>query len=98
MDRINTAKAKQLYEALDSSDGFYRGRVVPRDRSKMNVVFNLAHKDLEDRFVAEAEAAGFSGLTGHRSIGGRRASLYNGLELSAVEKLIDFMRDFKSKH
>lgn len=98
MDKINTAKANLLYQALDSSDGFYRGRAALRDRSRMNVVFNLASREIENQFVKEAEATGFSGLAGHRSIGGLRASLYNGLELSAVETLVDFMADFKSRH
>lgn len=98
MDDINTAKATLLYRSLDGSDGFYRGRAARRDRSRMNVVFNLASAALEHRFIEEAESAGFSGLAGHRSIGGLRASLYNGLELSAVERLVDFMADFRARH
>lgn len=98
MDAINTAKASLLYQALDRSDGFYRGRAAVRDRSRMNVAFNLANEDLERRFLAEAEAVGFSGLAGHRSIGGLRASLYNGLELPAVESLVDFMDRFSARH
>ncbi len=49
---------------------------------------------MEKRFLAEAEAAGFSGLAGHRSTGGVRASIYNGLTLAAVEQLVGFMEDF----
>lgn len=97
MDRINAEKSALLYRVLDASDGFFRGRAAPADRSKMNVVFNLRNEQQEKEFIAAALAAGFSGLAGHRSIGGIRASLYNGLELSAVEKLANFMTDFQSR-
>ena len=96
MDALNTQKAILLYEALDSSDGFYQGYVRSDDRSKMNVAFNLPSPDLEQRFLAASRQAGFSGLEGHRSIGGLRASLYNGLQLSAVEELVTFMKCFRS--
>jgi len=94
MDEINRSKAELLYRLLDSIDGFYRGRADVQDRSLMNVAFNLANPDLECRFLAEALAAGFSGLAGHRAIGGIRASIYNALTLSAVEELAGFMDDF----
>lgn len=95
MDRLNTAKADRLYAALDASDGFYRPRAALADRSKMNVVFNLDSPAREAGFLAAATAAGFSGLAGHRSLGGVRASLYNGLQLSAVDELVDFMDRFR---
>lgn len=63
----------------------------------MNVTFNLPTQEMEKHFLAEALAAGFTGLSGHRSTGGVRASIYNGLTLQAVEKLVDFMEDFQSK-
>jgi len=97
MDEINQRKAALLYRLLDASDGFYRGRADVRDRSLMNVAFNLANSDLEQRFLAEALAAGFSGLAGHRAIGGIRASIYNALTLSAVEELAGFMDDFQRR-
>jgi len=98
MDAINTRKAATLYQALDDSQGFYTGRAARIDRSKMNVAFNLATPALEAEFATTALAAGFSGLTGHRSIGGIRASLYNGLQLPAVEELANFMADFRARH
>ena len=98
MDAINTRKADLLYRALDGSDDFYRGWAAREDRSKMNVTFNLRTRELETRFIAAALDAGFSGLGGHRSLGGIRASLYNGLQLSAVEKLVDFMEAFRRRH
>lgn len=95
MGRINAAKAARLYAAIDGSDGFYRPWAARADRSCMNVAFNLATPALEARFLHEAAAAGFSGLEGHRSIGGLRASLYNGLTLEAVERLVAFMEAFR---
>ena len=97
MAEINRSKADLLYRILDGSDGFYRGKAEPRDRSEMNVSFNLASQEGERRFLAQSQAAGFCGLSGHRSIGGLRASIYNGLTLEAVEKLADFMEDFRRR-
>ncbi|MFZ2854212.1 MAG: phosphoserine transaminase [Rhodocyclaceae bacterium] len=97
MGEINRQKATLLYRLLDGSDGFYRGRAVAKDRSLMNVAFNLDSPERERQFLAEAEAAGFSGLSGHRAIGGIRASIYNALTLPAVEKLLGFMADFQQK-
>lgn len=97
MAGINRNKAELLYGLLDSSDGYYRGRAEAKDRSLMNVAFNLANPELEKRFLAEAQTAGFSGLAGHRSTGGIRASIYNGLTLSAVEQLLGFMEEFQRK-
>jgi phosphoserine aminotransferase len=97
MGEINRDKAQVLYGLLDGSEGFYRGRAHPVDRSMMNVSFNLATPELEKRFLAEALAAGFSGLAGHRAIGGIRASIYNGMTLPAVESLAGFMDNFQKR-
>jgi phosphoserine aminotransferase len=96
-EAINTAKAARLYAAIDASGGFYRGRAALPDRSFMNVVFKLPSPELEKRFTIEAEAAGFYGLDGHRSLGGIRASTYNAVTLESVEALIHFMRDFQRR-
>jgi phosphoserine aminotransferase len=98
MAEINSSKAKLLYSLLDSSNDFYRGRAEVEDRSLMNVTFNLATPKMEKCFIDEAQSAGFSGLAGHRSTGGVRASIYNGLTLAAAEKLAGFMEDFRLKH
>ncbi len=98
MNEINRSKAGLMYRMLDDSDGFYRGRAALQDRSLMNVVFNLPSPELEHRFLADAQEAGFSGLAGHRAIGGVRASLYNALTLPAVERLAGFMEDFRRAH
>ncbi len=97
MGEINRTKADRLYRLLDSSDGFYRGRAETGNRSLMNVVFNLPTAELEREFLAAASAAGFSGLAGHRAIGGVRASIYNALSLSAVDELAGFMDDFQRR-
>jgi phosphoserine aminotransferase len=98
MAEINRAKAERLYGSIDASDGFYAGRAAPVDRSRMNVVFNLKSAELEKQFLDEAEAAGFHGLPGHRSLGGVRASIYNALPLDAVDTLCEFMDDFRRRH
>lgn len=95
MNQINQQKAALLYQSLDDSEGFYQGRAARPDRSLMNVVFNLRQPELEKKFLQQAQSAGFSGLEGHRAIGGIRASIYNALNLSAVELLAGFMQDFQ---
>lgn len=94
---INHAKAERLYRVLDASDGYYRGRAARADRSTMNVVFNLPNLEQERRFLDAASAAGFSGLAGHRAVGGIRASIYNALTPTAVERLAEFMEDFRRR-
>ena len=97
MGAINRSKAELMYSVLDASEGFYAGRAATADRSQMNVAFNLATVEMEQQFLAEAQAAGFSGLGGHRSIGGLRASIYNAVTLAAVEQLAGFMQDFQRR-
>lgn len=98
MGQLNQQKAALLYQVLDSSDGFYRGRADKADRSLMNVVFNLSDAEMEQQFLQAAAAVGLSGLAGHRSVGGIRASLYNAVTLSAVETLAQFMVDFQNRY
>lgn len=97
MARINQQKSALLYSTIDNSDGFYHNWGDAAFRSDMNAAFTLPTAELEDKFLHEAELAGFSGLTGHRAIGGIRASIYNALTLGAVEKLSNFMDDFRFK-
>lgn len=94
---INQRKAEKLYQAIDQSD-FYSNRVAKHGRSWMNVPFMLADVTQEQRFLAEAEAAGLSGLMGHRDVGGMRASLYNAMPESGVDALIAFMQRFELEH
>ncbi|GIU81609.1 MAG: phosphoserine aminotransferase [Pyrinomonadaceae bacterium] len=96
--RINAEKARLIYEEIDRSDGFYRGRAKPEARSRMNVTFTLPSKELEEKFCTEAKKLGMDGLKGHRSVGGIRVSLYNAITLEAVARLVEFMRDFRVKN
>ena len=83
---------------LDDYDDFYRCRAAIADRSNMFVVFNLPNAEIEQAFLQAAQQAGFSGLNGHRSIGGIRASIYNGLEIAAADQLADFMQTFYKRY
>lgn len=94
MARRNERKAARLYAAIDRT-GFYRGVADPGSRSLMNVTFRLPAPELEKRFVKEAEAAGLAGLTGHRSVGGLRASIYNAFPETGVDALVAFMAEFE---
>ena len=92
--RRNLEKAVLLYDAIDESEGFYRGHAEPSSRSLMNVTFRLASDDLDARFVAQAAERGLAGLKGHRRVGGIRASIYNAMPLEGVEALATFMEAF----
>ena len=94
MKARNEAKAKVLYDFLDSSEMF-RGTVVKEDRSLMNVPFVTGNSELDAKFVKEAEAAGFVNLKGHRSVGGMRASIYNAMPPEGVDALVAFMKEFE---
>ena len=98
MARRNSVKAKLLYDAIDSSDGFYRGHADKDSRSFMNVTFRLPTEELEQKFVAEALQKNLSGVKGHRSVGGMRASIYNAMPLEGVEALADFMNAFRKSN
>ena len=93
----NQAKAGLLYGALDSSE-FWRPHATEDSRSIMNVTWRIANEDLEPVFLEEADKAGMGGLKGHRSVGGIRASMYNGCPLESVESLVSFMGDFERRH
>ena len=97
MQKINEEKCKILYDFLDESD-FFRGTVVPEDRSLMNAPFVLPTKELDAQFVKEATAAGFVNIKGHRTVGGMRASMYNAMPTEGVIELVKFMKDFEVKN
>jgi len=97
IEQANIAKAKALYDYLDTS-GMYRNPVHRPVRSRMNVPFILADESLNAAFLQQAEQAGLLQLKGHKSVGGMRASIYNALPQQAVDALIDFMRDFEQRH
>jgi phosphoserine aminotransferase len=89
----NERKAKSLYDYIDSQD-FYRNPVRKADRSIMNVPFVLPNAELDAEFLKGAKAAGLSGLKGHRSVGGMRASLYNAMPEAGVAALVQYMKEF----
>lgn len=94
MADLNQRKADLIYQALDQSEGFYRGHADKDSRSRMNLTFRLPSEELEAEFVKMATASGMDGLKGHRSVGGIRASIYNAFPLTGVEVLAGFMREF----
>lgn len=87
-------KAGRLYDVVDESGGYYRSPVDADHRSHMNVVFRLPTPDDEERFIAGAEDRGLSGLKGHRSVGGIRASIYAAMPMAGVEALAEYMESF----
>lgn len=93
----NRAKAALLYGELDRTD-FWTPHAEFEARSWMNVTWRCADKSLESVFLTESAAAGLGGLKGHRSVGGIRASLYNGCPIESVEALVAFMREFAERH
>lgn len=97
MKQRNEEKARLLYDFLDQSKLFH-GTVVPKDRSLMNVPFVTGDAGLDKRFIAEASAAGFRNLKGHRSVGGMRASLYNAMPCEGVRSLVEFMDRFEKQN
>lgn len=92
----NVAKARMLYDALDSSQ-FYESRVGRDCRSRMNVPFHLRVPELNAEFLRGAEQAGLLQLKGHKSVGGMRASIYNAMPVEGVQALVDYLRDFERR-
>lgn len=97
MAAINARKAGMLYELIDEHPDFFRVHVERPYRSQMNVALRLPTPELEARFLADAEAAGFYGLEGHRTLGGLRVSLYNAVVEEDVASLLQFMDDFRAR-
>ncbi|MCI8712005.1 MAG: 3-phosphoserine/phosphohydroxythreonine transaminase [Ruminococcus sp.] len=97
MKERNEKKAKLLYDYLDQSK-LFKGTVVAKDRSLMNVPFVTGDADLDAKFVKEAKAAGLENLKGHRSVGGMRASIYNAMPYAGVEALVAFMKKFEEEN
>ena len=97
MKARNEKKAAVLYDFLDRSE-LFKGTVVKKDRSLMNVPFVTGDEALDARFVKEATAAGFVNLKGHRTVGGMRASIYNAMPIEGVEKLVAFMEEFEQQN
>ena len=98
MEKRNATKAKAIYDAIDNSNGFYKGTVSNKEqRSHMNVTYRLPSEELTDEFVKTASKNGMIGLKGYRTVGGIRASIYNAMPIEGAQALASFMRDFASK-
>jgi len=97
MEETNKQKAATLYEEIDRNP-LFKGVAHQDDRSYMNATFVINEPGLEATFLKEAEQEGFSGLKGHRSVGGFRASLYNALPIEEVTALVEFMQFFTQKY
>lgn len=100
MEKLNNEKAEILYNEIERNKLFKSTVKNIEDRSVMNVCFvmNDEYKELEGAFREFATERGISGIKGHRSVGGFRASIYNAMPKSSIEWLIDTMRDFEKKH
>ncbi len=96
VEKLNQAKANLLYTEIDRNP-YFKGAAKVEDRSNMNVVFLLDNEEHTELFDSMWKAAGISGLPGHRSVGGYRASMYNALPIESVQVLVDVMKDFESK-
>jgi phosphoserine aminotransferase len=97
MEKRNKEKADMLYREIDENP-LFEGTVNKEDRSRMNACFIIKKPELEKQFLQYTESLGIMGIKGHRSVGGFRASLYNGLPLESVECLVSAMRNFGAAH
>lgn len=98
MEKRNAAKAGLIYQAIDQSNGFYKGTVSNKDqRSHMNLTYKLPSDELTEEFIKTAGANGMMGLKGYRTVGGIRASTYNAMPVEGCQALAQFMKDFAAK-
>ena len=97
MEKVNRAKAKLIYDALDASS-FFQSPVARENRSLMNIPFTLKDAALDEEFLKGAKARGLLQLKGHRSVGGMRASIYNAMPIEGVEALVSWMKEFEKLH
>ncbi len=97
MDQRAKQRSDRLYDVIDTSE-FYSNPIDRKFRSRMNVPFILKDEALNDAFLAEAKKNNLIELKGHRSVGGMRASIYNGMTMDGIEALVSFMLDFAKRH
>lgn len=97
MQKINEEKAKIIYDAIDNSS-LFKGTVVEKDRSLMNVTFVTGDADLDAKFIKEAEKLGMVNLKGYRTVGGMRASMYNAMPMEGAKALAEFMKKFEMEN
>ena len=94
IEKINKAKANLLYAEIDRNP-LFKGTAAVEDRSIMNATFLLENEEYQETFDKMWKAAGISGIAGHRSVGGYRASMYNALPLESVQVLVDVMKELE---
>ena len=97
VEKQNIEKANLLYNFLDGSN-LFKGTVEKKDRSLMNIPFVTGNKEIDAKFIKEAQEKGLVNLKGHRSVGGMRASIYNAMPYEGVKTLVDFMKDFEANN
>ncbi len=97
MEQVNKQKASLLYQYIDNSP-FYINNVAVKNRSIMNVPFQLLKPELDGEFLEQASKRGLKALKGHRAVGGMRASIYNAMPLEGVQALVTFMQEFEQQH
>lgn len=99
IEKHNEAKAKLIYDAIDGSDGYYKGTVkLKEQRSRMNVTFKLPNEELTELFIKDAAKKNMVALKGYRTVGGIRASIYNAMPAEGCAALATFMREFSAAH
>ena len=96
IERINQRKGDMIYSEIDINP-LFKGFAVKEDRSMMNATFTLENDALKETFDTMWKEAGISGLNGHRSVGGYRASMYNALPLESVKVLVEVMSELERK-
>ncbi|SEA31882.1 3-phosphoserine/phosphohydroxythreonine transaminase [Bizionia paragorgiae] len=96
IEEVNEMKARIMYSEIDLNP-LFKGFAAKEDRSNMNATFTLLNDDLKETFEAMCIEAGISGINGHRSVGGYRASMYNALSIDSVKALVEVMSELESK-
>jgi phosphoserine aminotransferase len=94
----NKQKADAIYKVIDESNGYYKGHAELDSRSMMNLTFRLPSDELGAKCIEEAKAQGLTGLKGHRSVGGMRASMYNAMPVEGAKKLAEFLKEFQENN
>ena len=93
MAERNKRQADKVYQTIDKHD-IFQNSVCAANRSRMNIPFRLSDESLTKVFLEKAAASNFTGLKGHKSVGGLRASLYNAATDEAVDALVDYLESF----
>ena len=96
LEKMNEKKATLLYSEIDRNP-LFKGFAEKEDRSSMNVTFNLTNEIHKDAFDKLWNEAGISGIKGHRSVGGYRASIYNAMPIESIQVLVNAMQELEKQ-